>query len=199
MNVFKKITIASLFLSVGSLPFMSSAETQRDLCAYDEAYMLALDPWEFDQGDEGWRRLDVHEECFEVAADLIRTYYQSYDGENQLKRLMLWHEGQLRADIGQTEEAIALFEQTETTDEDRSGWNYYVRATIAFLQEDRKTLLENREQLAQVPMPDDLPAMRDAEGNEIERQWPPNLHIVDNFVQCFGHSYTQASAGCNDE
>lgn len=199
MNLLKQSLMMSLFLSTGSLTFSSQAGTEHDLCAYDKAEMLAMEPWDFDQEDDGWRRLDVHEECYEAAADLIRTYYQNYAEENPLERSMIWHEGQLRADIGQTEEAIELFKQSERSDEDTYGWNYYVRASIAFLQDDYETLMINREKLASLPKPDDLPAMRDDEGNEIEFPWPLNLHVVDSMVACFGRDYAQAYKGCVDD
>lgn len=199
MNILKQSLVASLILTAGSLAFSTHAASGSDLCAYDEAEMLAMDPWDFDQGNDGWRRLDEHEECYEVAADLIRTYYENYEGENPLERTMKWHEGEIRGEIGQSDAAKALFKQAENPDGDAYGWNYYVRSLVAFLEDDYEALMYNREKLAQLPKPDDLPPLRDPDGNEVERPWPPNLHIVDNFVACYGRSFAEAYSGCNDE
>jgi hypothetical protein len=46
------------------------------------------------------------EECWLVAADLIRDYRQD---RAPLSKMFFWHEGQVRSKSGQTEMAIELF------------------------------------------------------------------------------------------
>lgn len=191
--------IILLSLSVG-LSVNSYADEVVDNCAYDENKMLELDPWDFDQDPEkGWPRVAEQDECLEDAADLIQTYYDNRELPPSARRLMKWHEGQLRAEIGQSEKALALFKQGEKTGEDRSGWNYYVRATVAFMEQDLDALKANREKLAAVPKPDNLPPMHDEDGNEVEIQWPMNLHVVDRLVACFGRPYKDAYGECEEE
>lgn len=82
--------------------------------------------------------------------------------------------------------------------QDTAGWNYYVEATIAFLQSDMDELQTQREKLAAVPKPEGFNP-KDADGNPIEIQWPPNLPVVDNFIRCFDQPYADVYAGCTKE
>ncbi|WP_258806582.1 hypothetical protein [Pseudidiomarina sp. CB1] len=159
---------------------------------------LALEFMEFDQTmDAGWREVANREGCKVAAAELIKkyrtTHSELHDGQLSIMR---WHEGQMRAEVGQNEQAVALFETTyKAKENDSFGWNYYVDATIAFLQQDREALLQAREQLAALPEPSGV-NMTDADGNPVEMDWPPNLHVVDDFVACFGKSYAESYGGC---
>lgn len=160
-------------------------------CAYDRAAMLALDQQAFDQDmDGGWRELAARPGCTLIAADLIRDYREIHQSD---PGILYWHEGQLRASEGQAERAIALFEQSRKTG-DTFGWNLYVDASIAFLREDRPALEAARDALARLPRPADF-APRDSRGRPIEINWPPNLHVVDRFIACFGYGYREAYAG----
>jgi hypothetical protein len=108
----------------------SQSQPSPDVCAFDRAKMLALDEREFDQDfTGGWRTLE-REECWLIAADLIRDYRIA---KSPNSKILFWHEGQMRAFAGQTEPAILLFETTrEPVTSDSFGWNLYVDATIAF-------------------------------------------------------------------
>ena len=159
--------------------------------------MLALDQRDFDQHmDKGWRVLARNSDCRIVAADLIREYIEA-NGEKG--RIMTWHEGQLRAMAGQTERAIELFEESRKPagQQDRFGWNYYVAATIAFLQRDKPQLLHARDQLGGVRRPDGY-APVDSFGNPVDLKWPPNLNVVDGLIECFDESYDHAYNQCVD-
>lgn len=207
LKVLNKVT-SSFILSVcfGSL---SLAETSASLgidssvventCYYDQAKMLAMSPFEFDQDYEnGWPSVADQEGCLSVAADLVRLYYQTNSlSQNKLKEFV-WHEGQLRAEVGQYNEAIDLMEQSrKTSSEDDTGWNIYVSASIAFLRSDLSSLKAMREKLAVIPKPDDLPTT-DGNGTPFVVNWPPNLDIVDRFIKCFGQNYAEAYGNCRD-
>lgn len=160
-------------------------------CAHDRAALLALDRQAFDQDmDGGWRRLAAREGCALAAADLIRDYREIHPSD---PGILYWHEGQLRANAGQAGQAIALFERSRKAD-DPFGWNPYVDASIAFLRGDRPALLAAREALMRVPRPAGF-APRDRDGRPIEIRWPPNLHVVDRLIACFGRGYRVAYSG----
>jgi hypothetical protein len=187
-------------LLVGSLCLGACASADRDLatgvdgnpCAFDRAKLLSLDEHSFDQDmNGGWRSIAQREECTEVAADLIREYRET---RGLTSSTLYWHEGQLRALIGSTDEAIRLFEQSRHVD-DTFGWNLYVDASIAFLKGDKPALLAAREALSGLPRPEDL-SVQDAQGNVVEVSWPPNLSVVDGLIACFGRGYKEAYGDC---
>jgi hypothetical protein len=174
------------------LAILSTIHAPESACAYDRQQMLALDQRAFDQDmNGGWRALSRREGCALAAADLIRDYRQSHRLSDTI---LYWHEGQLRASAGQTETAIALFEQSRTNPDDGYGWNAYVDATIAFLRVDRPALLAAREALARLPMPAGF-APVDTEGRPLQIRWPMNMDVVDALVACFGSSYSEAYGG----
>jgi hypothetical protein len=164
-------------------------------CGYDRQALLQLDQRAFDQDmNGGWRALARRDECIGVAADLIRQYREAQD-TNPL--MLYWHEGQLRATIGQTEQAIALFEQSrEVRDAPPAAklyveaWNLYVQATIAFLRQDQPALVRARESLAALPLPEEFSPPTP------QLQWPLNLNVVDMLVACFGRPYKEAYGRC---
>lgn len=160
-------------------------------CVYDRTAMLALDQQAFDQDmDGGWRALAARPGCTLAAADLIRDYRRAHGSD---AGILYWHEGQLRANAGQTGQAIELFERSRKAD-DPFGWNPYVDASIAFLRGDRPALLAARDALARLPRPADF-APRDQNGEPIEIRWPPNLQVVDRLIACFGQGYRIAYSG----
>ena len=78
-------------------------------CALDLPAMLALDEMHFDQDrTTGWRMVQARG-CATEAADLLQAYRTAHPTARA--GILFWHEGQVRATIGQTDRAIALFEQ----------------------------------------------------------------------------------------
>ncbi|KPL49671.1 hypothetical protein XAXN_06060 [Xanthomonas axonopodis] len=170
-------------------------------CNYDRVAMLALDENAFDQDMQGgWRTVADRPGCAAVAADLLRDYRQ---GHAITGGIVVWHEGQMRAEAGQTAQAIALFEQSyKPAAEDLAGWNPYVDAMIAFLKRDRAGLEAARARLASVPYPKDkdMPPLQDgyvvwpatSGRSEMKMRWPPNLDVVDGLVKCYDEPYSVA-------
>ena len=160
-------------------------------CAYDRARMLGLEQRAFDQDMQGgWRAVAHRRGCEIAAADLIRDYRRARGSED---RILLWHEGQLRAQAGQTGPALKLFGRSYEPGADPNGWNAYVDATLAFLRRDRPGLLAARARLLQLPKPADYPAhARAPDGSLIVMRWPPNLNVVDGLIACFGRPYAEA-------
>lgn len=183
-----------LFFSVSAQP-MRLKPTNRPVCSYDREVLLELDQDAFDQDlNGGWRAVARHESCLGVAANLIRDYRETRGLESGI---LYWHEGQLRAMTGATEEAIQLFERARGMENDPYGWNLYVDATIAFLQNDKAGLLNARKTLAQLPrLPDFQPRDQDQAGKLINISWPPNLNVVDRLIACFGRDYKSAYGRC---
>jgi hypothetical protein len=172
----------------------SQSQPSPDVCAFDRAKMLALDEREFDQDfTGGWRTLE-REECWLIAADLIRDYRIA---KSPNSKILFWHEGQMRAFAGQTEPAILLFETTrEPVISDSFGWNLYVDATIAFLNKDKPALLKARAALAKIPKPQNIDlSFKDAQGRVVQFTWPPNLQVLDDFLKCFDQPY-KVAYGC---
>jgi hypothetical protein len=158
-------------------------------CTYDRDRLLSLDQKAFDQDLEGgWRALANDPRCWIAAADLLRDYRQLHQSTASI---LFWHEGQLRANAGQTAAAIALFEQSRAKEPDPFGWNFYVDGTIAFLRHDRAGLQAARDKLAAVPKPADFHPIG-PNGKPMEIKWPPNLNVLDGFLTCFDRPYDVA-------
>lgn len=157
-------------------------------CAYDRSKMLALDQAAFDQDlAGGWRELAQRDGCTADAAQLINVYREANAPGSGI---LYWHEGQLRAQLGETEVASALFEKSRR-ENDAFGWNHYVDASVAFLKGDRASLEAARYALAKLPRPTGFDP-RGPDGKPIKIAWPPNLNVVDGLLQCFGTSYAEA-------
>lgn len=176
-------------------------EATADPCVEDRPALMAMDYWTFDTSAEGMRSVAEKPGCELAAADLVEDFHaqlratggpvtMDHEGqtiilsENGEIETLYWHEGQLRALAGQTEAAAALFRKSvKPEDESNLGWNDYVRATLAFVEGDRETLLSEREALASEVRP----------GHEV------NLRVVDGLIACFGRSYEAAygSDECN--
>ena len=160
-------------------------------CAYDRSQLMALDQHSFDQDmDGGWRALASKEGCLVAAADLIRDYRETHS--SGFTAILFWHEGQLRAEAGDSSGAIVLFERSRLPADVSPGWNEYVDATIAFLKKDRPSFDRARAALADLPKPSNW--ARDSAGREMA--WPPNLEVVDGLASCFTKSYKEAYASC---
>ncbi len=170
-------------------PAITYCEPEPD-CTYNLEAMLRLDRAAFDQDipNGGWRRLS-NDGCYEEAAELIREWRHQKRDHNSI---LYWHEGQMRAEAGQTQQAIALFELTrKSQDFDADfGWNHYVDGTIAFLNGDREALNRAIERLNLVPSPEGTSFTR-ADGTVFELSWPPNMNVLVKFEQCWGRSYSE--------
>ena len=194
---------AAMLLLAGATAAPAPALERAD-CSYDRAAMLALDENAFDQdlgnGGGGWRALEGKPGCEQATADLLAAYRAAHpDGSTMLA----WHEGQVRAGLGQDEQAIALFDAArKPAEQDLAGWNLYVDASIAFLKHDRPALQAARDALAKVAYPggEGMPTLKDgyleiaAEGGRpaMKVRWPPNIDVVDGFLNCFEKPYKEA-------
>ncbi len=186
------ILLSSLLL----LSTAQAAEPKAVDCSYDLDAMLALDLQQFDQDQKGgWRALSS-KGCHSEAAELIREWrFYKRSHEN----VLYWHEGQLRAFAGQTQQAIDLFSLTyEPQDHDDFGWNHYVDGTIAFLNNDRKRFDIAIQRLKALPTPEKRVSFKAPDGKIIQMDWPPNLHVLESFQRCWGETYEKAYSGCRD-
>ena len=168
-------------------------------CSYDLEAMLALDRDAFDQDmDGGWRVLAKRDGCEIAAAELIREWRHA---KRDHEGILYWHEGQMRAFGGQTEEALALFELTYNPPEFDTdfGWNHYVSGTIAFLIRDRDHLRQAIERLKAIPAPSEA-SFTGPDGTVMQINWPPNLDVLEAFERCWDKPYSQAygTAECRD-
>ncbi len=160
-------------------------------CAYNNTAMMALVEREFDQDMEGgWRKVAALG-CDLEAADLIKEWRTTHDSKSTT---LYWHEGQLRAAAGQKDNAIVLFDKArkDPADDAEWGWNLYVDASIAFLANDKPSLMAAREKLAALPEPESLKTMVDVHGKPAKMDWPMNLDVLDRFIRCWGLSYNEA-------
>ena len=190
------LTSIAALAAVLSFSTIAIAETSHDPCAYSRAAMLSLDQNAFDQDFKGgWRAVAQLDDCRLVAADLIRDYIET---NKTSATILIFHEAQMRAMAGQTDEALDLFAETYRArgKPDRIGWNHYVDATIAFLKKDRDALARARSSLLEVSEPEDFNPV-DIDGRAVDLIWPPNLNVVDGFVACFSKSYDEAYNECS--
>ena len=163
--------------------------------------MLSLPHAEFDQNMEGgWRPLASQPECREVAADLIAAYRRANWAQLRSSDLHLnyWHEGQLRAALGQTERAVPLLMAGVNPANTGDGFDEYALGTIAFLLNDRAGLQAARDRLAVVPKPEgfDRAAADFRAKYGFDAEWPQNLGVLDQLLACFGKSYDEAYGEC---
>ncbi|MDJ0641880.1 MAG: hypothetical protein QNJ15_03600 [Erythrobacter sp.] len=159
-------------------------------CSYDLEAMLELDRIAFDQDlDGGWRLL-FNRGCHVEAAELIREWRHE---KRDHASILYTHEGQMRAYAGQDREAVALLRLTyKPSDQDVSGWNFYMDGTIAFLERNRKALLRAIERLKAVPSPNTRMVL--ADGSEAKIKWPLNLDVLEAFERCWERTYAEATA-----
>jgi hypothetical protein len=187
------------------LAFMMTALQAAPLvepCAHDRAALLALSPDAFDQDrDGGWRPLAEKTECQETAADLLAEYRAAHWGSLAPGDLHVnyWHEGQIRASVGQTERAVRLLMAGVNPEVQGDGFQEYAIGTAAFLNGDHEGLQAARDRLAALPPPADwaetVASFRQQFGVEVK--WPANLDVLDGLLACFGRPYDEAyGASC---
>lgn len=183
-----------------AVALVAQTDPSVDPCAVDQEAMLALSAQDFDQSDDkGWRPLGDIAECRTAAAELIRAYRRANWRSMTTGQVhtSYWHEGQMRAASGDTERAVPLL--MAGTNPSSVGGAEYPLGTIAFLRGDRAGLILARERLAALPAPSDLEEMREAARQAgAEFEWPPNLHVLDRLIACFGKPYSEAYVGCSD-
>lgn len=191
-------------VGIGTMALGQPAETSyldAEDCIEDREALLALDYWAFDQDiAKGVRAIAATPGCELVAADLTRDYHRALRerdepvivdhpqgtvrmSENGEMSILYWHEGQIRAFEGQTDQAIGLFRKSLKPEERNYGaWNEYAMGTIAFMENDLAGLKQYRAAMAEK-----------LESANI------NLGVLDGFIVCFGKSYKEAygSAECN--
>jgi hypothetical protein len=163
-------------------------------CQFDNrAALLAMSPEVFNHGPgEGWDALAERAGCQLEIAGLFTAYRQQAKAAGHAE--LAWHEATMRADAGQRDPAIALMRLTyRPRGADPEGWNHYVDATIAFLDDDLPALKRARARLAKLPAPS-----RNARehGDDRRSTWPPRLQIVDSLIRCMYQPYALASASC---
>ena len=116
---------------------------------HDISRMLDMDPWTFDQAQEGWRSLPR-----ELQIDAIKAYISgplegwlikpSRSGKHVGRSTIIWHLGQALAIRGGPGDGVgAVGWMKRCKDPEDSQWNNYVDATIAFLESDRAAFEEN--------------------------------------------------------
>ncbi len=174
------------------LSLLSAAENPD--CSYDRTMMISLSQNEFDQDMVGgWRKL-ANAGCKREAADLIAAWIKA---NKSTSTTVHWHEGQMRASIGQNAAAIALFEKARKSESEDAGWgwNHYVDGSIAFLKGDKAALMASRNQLSLLPELESAKSMIDINGNPAKIDWPMNLDVLDRLISCWGKSYNEAY-GC---
>lgn len=179
----------------------SAPSSVSETCSHDRAALLALPPAAFDQDLQGgWRPLAEKPECAAVAADLLADYRKARWSDLTPSELHTnyWHEGQLRAGLGQTQAATRLMMAGVNPDMSRSGFSDYALGTIAFLHQDRAGLIAARERLAALPKPPDFDqaAARFKAQYGFDLEWPVNLKVLDGFIACFDRPYSEAYGSC---
>lgn len=171
-----------MFISIALL-FATAPQTPGK-CSYNREQMLLLDQSAFDQDmTGGWRSLAANG-CYIEAADLIREWRDAHDAEDTT---LYWHEGQMRANASQYDQAISLFEASRHPggEDEKWGWKLYVDGSVAFLKGDIGALKLARKRLSTLPEPPELKDLKDVQGNPSKTAWPMNLHVLDAFIRCW--------------
>ncbi len=177
--------VSSLLLLAAS---QLSPQAAKPVCQFDRPALLALGVDAFDQDLKGgWRVIANKKGCEDEAAELIQQYREQQEGSLSI---LYWHEGQLRAFVGQVGQAVSLFEKSKVPND--LSWNAYVDATIAFLVRDVRGLHEARVRLLATPKPEEG-EWRDANGKPVPTpKWPMNIDVVNALFACFDKSYDEA-------
>lgn len=141
--------------------------------------LITLEFEAFDQDmSNGWRKYQ-NESNYLEAAKVIDIYLDKNDDLLEYQKVVLnFHSGQNYAFADQYELAISRLKSSIDTTGVMLDWNPYVKATIAFLEND---LIG-------------LKAMRDTmtTGSTNQNGIIPNLNVVDGLIANFDSSYTWA-------
>lgn len=189
---------------LSALVFAAALQATPAACDYDRDAMLALAPAAFDQDlSGGWRALAEKPGCEAAAADLLAEWREAHRAELKIGDLHInyWHEGQLRAGLGQNQKAIRLLMAGVNPQVDGDGFQDYALGTVAFLNGDRAGLVAARERLASLPRPEGFQRSADAfrEKYGFEVKWPMNLDVLDGLIACFGKPYDEAYGDCRPD
>lgn len=172
------------FLMAALLALVAGTAHAAD-CSYDRDKMMALGFRAFDQDMQGgWRSLD-EKACLPQIRDLLHEYRETHQKDlvgGQYK-LLTWHEGQIRATMGDNFTAIPML--SAWLDDLTPAIRDYAAATIAFLQRDKPALLAARDKLIAEPKPEGF------DERALGHSWPLNLVIVDAFVGCYEKPYAE--------
>lgn len=164
-------------------------------CTHDREALLALDFAAFDQTESsGWRPL-YRAGCYVEVALLLREYRLRADGD--VPSIIPFHEAQMWAYAGETDQALPLFAQAHRTDGSLSAvaWNLYVDGNIAFLRRDRAGLEAAASALAAVPKPPGWDSAVGVDGNPVSLPWPLNLNVLEAMLRCWDETYEVAAHG----
>lgn len=190
-----RLTACLMFLALSgaSAPLLAA---ECSVANRDAVLALPLQVFDGDP-DAGWRPLADRPGCSLETADLIADYRrQQPKAAGDLP--LIWREAQLRALGGQRDPASALMRSTyKPAHADAGGWNAYVDATIAFLDDDLPALKKARARLAALPPPPGRvfrDGMVQVEAEQVP--WPPRLPVVDALVRCMYQPYALAYEAC---
>jgi hypothetical protein len=178
---FSSLWLAMLAFSVANGPFPSVSHSHD---SNEPPKELGLSYQAFDQHPgAGWRKI-ADEGKYLEAAMLIDRYEKEKEGLEEWQRVNLrFHAGQLYAFADKKEQALTRFKTALIRKEPADApirWNAYVRATMAFLERDRKTLTALREEIAKGPKLQGAVA---------------NLDVVDRLIEYFDAPYSVAYRG----
>ncbi len=135
----------------------------------------------FDQSppDGGWRALTNNERNLE-AADLIDSYLVCRPRlTSEQKATLVFHSGQIHANLGHDAKAIKRFGQAYNKNLDtKYHWNSFVDGTIAFIKKDFEKLKAARDKI---------------KGTEKDHPYVETLNIL---IQCFDKPYKERGPNC---
>lgn len=170
------LSCLAISLLLGAMPVSASPGSPTPI---EFQALLSMDYKAFDQTlpDGGWRAIVDPVEAGKVLDAYHLNNFEKL--EVYQHRIIYWHAGQSYALGDLYELAVARFGASFNRDEkpnDEFKWNFYVRASIAFLQKDMKALVSARDELAQATH----------SGAKV------NLKIVNAFIRCFNKPYRLA-------
>mgnify|MGYP000014380749 CR=1 FL=1 len=172
MKYFSKLAFIVLF----TLPIVANANCQKLYSSLENQLNININ--EFDQQqNKGWRIL-AQNKCYKQAAQLIEQYIKL--NKNITNEALKWHLFQMKSMAGETELAIKLGHEILAQAQNSPTeflWREYVAATIAFLEDDRKSLLVNRNALA---------SKQDFKPNKM------NLIVLDRLIANIKKPYVEA-------
>lgn len=170
--------------------FVEKALKQIGLLRETHEEKLNLNFENFDQNFEmGWRKISEktgHTQAIKLIEEYLSRHRKNL--EKWQTTILHFHAGQMLAFAGQRQEAIKHFRQSynslEVEKTSPIRWNAYVRATIAFLQNDSETMKSCREAMNKGPQ---------------DPKWvSPNQKVVDRLISGANRlSYLEAYSGTN--